>query len=211
MPAKPLERGKAQEDFATDSSSLVRACGLKAEDPIIDVGGALSSPVAAWLAAGFRDISIVDESLDNLQALRADLGEGAKHVDFVHAGVLEFRPHRRYALWHDHGVFHRLVHPDDRQRYVEIVQQALRPEGSLIVTTFGPEAPDEDGGAPIVRYSAQTLQPELGGQFELAEHSLGVYRPASGAGHQVLHCRFRRRAPRWSWSGATEARTAGPR
>jgi hypothetical protein len=207
-PAEPIEEGKASS--APDSSYLVRACGLRADDPIIDAGGAQSSPVAAWLAAGYRDISILDESLEALEALRERLGEEARHIILVHAPVLEFRPHRRYALWHDRGVFHRLVHPDDRQLYVEIVQQALRPEGSLVITTFGPEAPAEYGGAPIVRYTARTLQPELGAQFELAEHSLGVSRLPSGEGQQVLYCRFRRHAPRWSWGRATDARTDGP-
>ena len=197
--------------FAPDSSQLIRACGLCPEDPIIDVGGALSAPVQAWLAAGYRDISILDESLEALEALSARLdGESARYITLIHARVLDFRPHRRYALWHDRGVFHRLVHPDDRQLYVEIVQQALRPEGSLVITTFGPEAPGEYGGAPVVRYTARTLPAELGAQFELAEHSLGVSRSPSGEGQQVLYCRFRRHAPRWSWGGSTHAHSVGP-
>jgi SAM-dependent methyltransferase len=183
--------------LAVDSSALIRSCGLRPEDPIIDVGGASSSPVAEWLDAGYRDITIVDESSEALEALRRRLGPRAAEVKFVQARVLDFWPHRRYALWHDRGVFHRLVHPDERQVYVEIVQQALRPEGSLVMTTFGPEGPDEYGGAPVARYSAHTLQPELGSQFELAEHSLGVHRPTPDKGQQLLHCRFRRHAPRW--------------
>jgi len=189
--------GTGRESLAPDSSHLVRACALRPEDPIIDVGEARSSPVLAWLAAGHRDITVLDDSLDALEALRERLGRGAGAVTLIHAKVLDFRPHRRYALWHDRGVFHHLVHPDDRQLYVEVVQQALRPEGSLVVTTFGPEGPEEFRGAPVVRYNARTLQPEFGSQFELEEHSLGMYRLTSGEGHQVLSCRFRRHAPRW--------------
>ncbi len=180
-----------------DSSHLIRACGLHPEDPIIDVGGAESSPVLAWLAAGYRDITVLDDSVDALEALRKRLGRQTSAVTLLEARVLEFRPRRRYALWHDRGVFHCLVHPDDRQLYVEVVQQALRPEGSLVITTFGPDGPEEYGGTPVIRYSARTLQPELGSQFELAEHSLAVHRSSTGQGHQVLCCRFRRHAPRW--------------
>ncbi len=192
-----LEESQGFQGLAPDSSLLVRACGLRPEDPIIDVGGAQSSPVLAWLKMGHRDITVLDDSVDALEALRERLGAQAGEVTLLESRVLEFRPRRRYALWHDRGVFHRLVHPDDRQLYVEVVQQALRPEGSLVMTTFGPEGPEQYGGAPVVRYSARTLQPELGSQFELAEHSLGTYRLTTGEGHQVLCCRFRRHAPRW--------------
>ncbi len=195
--AQLATEARPPQGLPADDLDLVRACGLRREDPIIDVGGASSSPVAEWLEAGYRDITVLDESSEALEALRRRLGQGAGAVHFVHTRVLEFRPDRRYALWHDHGVFHQLIHPDDRQVYVEIVQQALRPEGSLVMMTFGPEGPEQYRGAPVVRYSAGTLQPELGGQFELTEHSVGVHRPTSEEGYQVLRCRFCRHAPRW--------------
>jgi len=192
-----LESGKMPQTLVADPLGRVRACGLQPGDPIIDVGDALSSPAAAWLAAGYEDITVLDDSREALERLRERLGPRASEVTLLHARVLEFHPQRRYALWHDRGVFHRLVHPDDRQLYVEVVQQALRPEGNLVMTTFGPEGPEQYGGAPIVRYSARTLQPELGSQFELAEHSLGMHRPTPGEAQQVLYCRFLRHAPRW--------------
>jgi len=200
--APPPAEGGAVAGLQSDSTFLVSACGLQPDDPIIDVGGASSSPVAAWVSAGYRDISVLDEDLEALEALHKRLGEKAQSVTFLQMPVLQFRPHRRYALWHDRGVFHRLVHPDDRQAYVEIVQQALRPEGSLVITTFGPEGPDRYDGAPVVRYSARTLPAELGSQFELAEHSLAVHRLGSSGGQQLLRCRFRRHAPQWPSAAA---------
>ncbi len=185
------------QSIAAESSHLIEACGLHPDDPIIDVGDARSSPALAWLAAGYKDITVLDDSLDALEALRQRLGGETRRVILLQARVLEFRPQRRYALWHDRGIFHQLVHPDDRQIYVEVVQQALRPEGNLVITASGPEGPEEDAGIPVVRYSARTLPPELGSQFELAEHSLGLHRLTTGEGHQVLSCRFRRHAPRW--------------
>jgi SAM-dependent methyltransferase len=197
----------AANGLRADASPLVRACGLHPEDPIIDVGDALTSPVAAWLAAGFVDITLLDESREALEALRQRLGDEAGAVTLLEMPVLKFRPHRRYALWHDRGVFHRLVHPDDRQAYVEIVQQALRPEGNLVITTFGPQGPEQFGGAPVLWYTARTLPDALGRQFELAEHALGTLRTRSGEAHPLLQCRFRRHAPQWP-RGASPARDA---
>jgi len=178
------------------SLELIRACGLRAEDPIIDVGGAAEALVSALLSAGFNDLTVVDPSLEGLERLRERL-DHADELTLIHQEVTHFRPHRRYALWHDRGLFHFLTHPDDRQEYIEVLQQALRPEGQLVLVTAGPEGPPGLGGVPVVRYTPQSLLAALGGQFELAEHSLGVHLTPTGESHQLLHARLRRHAPRW--------------
>lgn len=176
---------------------LIRACRLAAEDPIILVGDVDVHLVNTLLASGYHDLTVLNPSAEALEALRAALGRIEREVVLFEADVLEFKPHRRYALWHDLGSFHRLMHPEDRQRYVEIVQQALQPEGHLVVCASGPEGPAEYGGRPVARYSASRLASELGRQFELAEHALAVHPSDDGGNHQLLHCRFRRHAPHW--------------
>lgn len=176
---------------------LVGACALNPDDPIIIAGGADVALVKALLDAGQRDITILDPSLESLQPLHTEFGGGESRVILLEQAAPEFVPHRRYALWHDRGVFHSLVHPDDRQHYVELLQQALRPEGHLIITTFGPGGPEHDRGVPVRCYSIETLPAELGRQFELAGHSLSKHLLPTGEARPLLHCRFRRHAPRW--------------
>ena len=172
---------------AARSLELIRACRLAPADPIIAVGEVDSELVAALLSAGQRDLTILHPSVEVLEKLRAALGEPARDVTLMEADALQFRPDRRYALWHDRGYFDRLTHPDDRQQYVEIVQYALRPEGHLVISASGPEAPEQRGGVPVVRFSAE----------QLAEHGLALHRAERGGGEQLLHCRFRRHVPRW--------------
>jgi len=57
------------------------------------------------------------------------LGDLEADVMLTEADPLQFEVRRGYALWNDRRFFHRLTHPGDRQRYVEIVHDALRPEG----------------------------------------------------------------------------------
>jgi len=179
------------------SVELIRACRLSPDDPIIGVGDVDAHLVAALVGAGHRDLTILHPSVEALEKLREALGDLARDVTLMEADALEFHPDRRYALWHDRGYFDRLTHADDRQRYIETVQYALRPEGHLVISASGPEAPEERGGMPVVRFSADRLAEALGYQFELAEHGLALHPAEGGKSRQLLHCRFRRLAPRW--------------
>jgi hypothetical protein len=178
------------------SVELICECGLKSDDPIVDASGS-SELMESLLAAGYRDITVLQPSVEALERLRARVGDHADCVTLVSVKPGEFRPRRRYALWHDAGVFECLLHPEERQQYVETVQQALRPEGYLVLMTSGPNAPPEHAGHPIRRYSAQTLPAELGSQFELSCHGLAQQPASGGPVQELLHCRFTRHAPRW--------------
>jgi hypothetical protein len=184
-----------QDTQALKSLELIRACGLRADDPLIDVSGGSPVLICSLLDSGFQDLTVLNASDELLEALRDYPGAGA-HVIVMARTVIGFHPVRRYALWHDRGVFHLLGHAEERQQYVESAQEALRPEGHLVIATAGPEGPEMCGGLPVRRYAATTLAEELGGQFELAEHSLALHQAGSGELHQYLHCCFRRHAPR---------------
>jgi len=182
----------AAEPYLTTPLQLVRACGLRPDEPIIDVSGADSFMADALLAAGYRDLTILDRSAKALSALRDRAGDLAAHLTLVAAEVTHFHPPRRYALWHDNGEFHLLAYPEERQRYVEVLQEALKPEGHAVISTYGPEAPHEGRGKC---YSELTLPAELGRQFELIQYAVQAYQTPLGERQQYLHCHFCRHAP----------------
>jgi len=192
--ADPQAGSRALPNAARSRSlELIRACGLDAHAPIIDVSGATPGWVDALLDAGFTDVTLLVPDVENLESLREHVGARRALVKLIAGELSEFHPQRRYALWHDAGTFHRLIHPEERQQYVELVQQALRPEGHLVLVTYGPHGPERYAGLPVCRYSSKTLPAELGGQFELTDHSLG----SPSASQEILHCRFVRHAPKW--------------
>jgi len=174
---------------------LIHACHLGLEEPIIDVSGASSRIMDVLLAEGHTDITVMDRSEAGYRDLLGRCAGQRDRVTILNQDLTEFHPRRRYALWHDAAVFQRLAYPEERWRYVETLEEALRPEGHLVIETFGPEGPEEFEGRPVHRYNSTTLPLELGTQFELAEHALGVYRTAAGQHQQYLHCRFCRHAP----------------
>jgi SAM-dependent methyltransferase len=179
------------EAYPRKSLELIHACRLQHHDPIIDVGGGASFLVDALLSQGSDDLTVLDISAAVLEKVHARLGADSKRVSLLRADVTAFRPSRDYALWHDRAVFHFLVHAEDRERYLDVLRHALRPNGYVIIATFGPEGPERCSGLPVVRYDAKKLTAELGGDFKLVESSLEVHHTPSGAPQPLLYCRFR--------------------
>ncbi|MEO7774523.1 MAG: class I SAM-dependent methyltransferase [Steroidobacteraceae bacterium] len=180
------------EAYPAKSLYLIRESGLQLTDPIIDVGGGASLLVDALLDAGYRNLTVLDLSAEALQRVRDRLGVRARLVHLLSRDVTTFLPDRAYALLHDRAVFHFLTQREDRERYVKVLRQALRPNGYAIIATFGPNGPERCSGLSVARYDADSLAAELGDGFILVETSLEVHRTPWDAEQQFLYCRFRR-------------------
>jgi len=176
------------------SLGLVRATGISFDDPIIDVGGGASLLVDELLAAGYRDVTVLDVSAEVLEKVRAHLQASAVAPKLICADVTAFQPERRYALWHDRAVFHFLVDPEDRARYVDVLRSALRLDGHVIIATFGPSGPQQCSGLPTMRYDAPALAGELGADFRLVHFELATHRTPWNAPQEFLHCWFERQS-----------------
>lgn len=154
------------------SLELIHNCtALRAEDPIIDIGGGASVLVDYLVEEGFAEITVLDISAPALTASQQRLGARSKQVDWVEADITSFHPKHRIALWHDRATFHFLTDPADRRAYVNALKQALMPGGYLIIATFAVGGPDKCSGLPINQYDASRLLAELGDEFELLEEA----------------------------------------
>jgi SAM-dependent methyltransferase len=145
------------------------------------------------LGSGYSDVTALDIAPAALERARARLGAAAARVDWIAADVTDFRPRRRYALWHDRAVFHFLVTPAERQKYLSVLSAALEPKGHLILATFGPQGPTRCSGLAIQRYSEGDLSVLLGPSFQLRRHGLETHRTPTGCYQEFL----------WSWWQAT--------
>lgn len=133
---------------------------------MIDVGGGASVLVDDLLDAGFRDITVLDVSESALGTTRRRLGPTGDSVELIATDLFAWSPTRRYSLWHDRAVFHFLVDEDQRTRYLEILHEALSPDGHVVIATFASDGPPTCSGLPVRRYSPGELATELGGEFE---------------------------------------------
>jgi len=169
------------------SLALIRDTGVPLDAPLLDVGGGASTLVDQLLTAGYTDLTVLDISGIALAVAQHRLGAAAARARWVEADITRFRPERRYALWHDRAVFHFLVEPDRRQRYLDTLGAALAPGGHLILATFGPQGPTRCSGLPVQRYAAADLDALLAPRYRLVRSEIEDHRTPAGQPQQFLY------------------------
>jgi ubiquinone/menaquinone biosynthesis C-methylase UbiE len=161
--------------------------------PIIDVGAGASVLVDNLLAAGYRDLSVLDLSEAALEISRERLDTDSAKVKWMVGDVLQVDfDQSAYTVWHDRAVFHFLTSASDRQAYVEQVRRSVRPGGYVLVATFAEDGPEYCSGLPVVRYSADGLHSEFGTDFQLVRSEHEDHRTPGGAEQSFLYCLCRR-------------------
>ena len=174
------------------SLELIERAAPDRRASIVDVGAGQSTLVDDLLRLGYEDITVLEISHAALDALKERAGQPGEAVQWICGDVTEtLLPEASFDLWHDRAVFHFLTEPDQRSAYVERVKKALKPGGSLIVSTFGPSGPERCSGLATMRYDAASLGSELGDRFRLVESSLDLHETPSGAVQQFLSCWYR--------------------
>jgi SAM-dependent methyltransferase len=156
---------------------------------IIDVGAGESTLVDDLLDRGYRCVTILDISRTAIDATMARLGSKSALVQGMVGDVTQVPlPEQSFDLWHDRAVFHFLVDPVLRRRYVESVLNAVKPGGRVIVGTFGPEGPAKCSGLDVMRYDPEGLHREFGRKFRVEEHATEVHQTPWGAAQQFIYC-----------------------
>jgi SAM-dependent methyltransferase len=133
---------------------------------ILDVGGGTSLFVDLLLEAGYQMPALMDISPEALSQAQARVGARCSEIEWIESSVLEFRTLPRFSLWHDRAVFHFLTDEQDREKYFEVLRQALLPKAKVIVATFSTSGPEKCSGLNVMRYDETTLPAQLDRRFE---------------------------------------------
>lgn len=137
-------------------------------DRVVVIGAGTTPLVAELLAAGYRGIEAVDISSQALVQLGERLGDHLDHVMTTVADACEVAFDHPVDVWHDRAVFHFLIEPLDRRRYVDRATAAVRPGGHVVIGTFSPDGPEQCSGLPVAHHDASSLAAEFSG-FELVD------------------------------------------
>ena len=164
----------------TTSLRLIESVATDTTSAVIDVGGGASSLVDRLLERGFRDLTVLDVSQHALDQVRERLGDRGSNVNLVRPDVLTWEPDKPYDVWHDRAVFHFLIDPAERDRYVDIARRALRPDGAVVLGTFAEDGPTQCSGLPVARYSGADLASLFLPSFVLVEHEREEHVTPSG-------------------------------
>jgi SAM-dependent methyltransferase len=176
----------------TVSLRLLDAAGIAIESCLIDIGGGDSRLVDRLVERQVRAVFVLDVSGAALARAKARLGEGQARVTWIEADVTGDWNVPTVDIWHDRAVFHFLTGADDRQRYVAHLRRAVRPGGAVVMATFALDGPAKCSGLPVVRYSPETLNVELGSEFRVEDSVGEQHRTPSGAVQSFCYTRFRR-------------------
>ncbi|MBV8657673.1 MAG: class I SAM-dependent methyltransferase [Burkholderiales bacterium] len=171
------------------SLALIGKAAPARDAAIIDVGGGESTLVDDLLAAGYRNLSVLDISQAALDVTQARLGPQAGQVTWMAGDITEVvLPAAQYDVWHDRAVFHFLTEPAQRAAYVAQVRRAVKPGGHVVIATFGPEGPQKCSGLDVVRYDATTLPAQFGAHFALQESTTERHETPWGSAQQFVYC-----------------------
>jgi trans-aconitate methyltransferase len=143
------------------SLELFDKLAIPTKAAVLDIGGGASTLVDGLIARGFKDLTVLDVSSEALDTVRLRLGEGGPVV-LIQGDLLEWRPERRFDVWHDRAVFHFLVDEEDRRSYFRILRSSLVSGGEVILATFAPDGPEYCSGLPVARYGPDQLIESLG-------------------------------------------------
>ena len=171
------------------SLRFIDAAGLGRDAAIIDVGGGASTLVDDLLGRGYSNITVLDVSPRAIASAKARLGERAARVRWLISDITQVElPSGTYDFWHDRAVFHFLDSAEERRRYVAAVRRSVKPGGHVLIATFGPDGPTKCSGLDVVRYGADDLHAQFGGDFEKVGSATEVHTTPWGAAQQFVYC-----------------------
>jgi ubiquinone/menaquinone biosynthesis C-methylase UbiE len=176
------------------SLRFIDTAGLGRDAAIIDVGGGASTLVDDLLARGYENVTVLDLSESAMSRARARLGTRAKSATWLVGDVTTMDlPEHRFEFWHDRALFHFLTDPDRRARYIAAVRRAVKPEGHVLVATFGPSGPDHCSGLSVVRYSAEGIHEQFGTEFRKVGTDEESHQTPWGSEQEFVYCYCRMR------------------
>ncbi|TNE65693.1 MAG: class I SAM-dependent methyltransferase, partial [Bacteroidetes bacterium] len=159
---------------------------------IIDVGAGDSHFIDVLLERGYQNIWVLDIAESAIARMQKRLGAAAERVHWVVSDITDFQPEVQFDFWHDRAAFHFLTSEKRIDKYVNLVERAVRQDGYLVLGTFSDEGPEKCSGLDIRQYSETTMS----AQFEECFRRIKCFRDTHvtpfDSVQQFLFCSFQR-------------------
>jgi len=175
------------------SLDMIRAAAPMHGVPIIDIGAGASRLADNLISAGYSDLTLLDISQVALARTMVRLGGVPDKITWIAADVTQWKPSRKYEVWHDRAVFHFLTGNAAQDAYIAALKQGTRPGSTVILATFALTGPEKCSGLAVQRYSADTLAARLGPDFALYTNEVDRHRTPFGTTQDFTYAGFHRR------------------
>ena len=133
---------------------------------LIDIGGGDSHLVDVFIENRYKNIYVLDISVNAINKTQKRLGANADKVHWIVSDILDFKPSVKFDFWHDRAAFHFLTSEENINKYVAIAEESINKDGYLILGTFSESGPDKCSGLEIRQYNAAGLSARFEKSFE---------------------------------------------
>lgn len=174
------------------SLRLIAAAAPQKDAVILDVGAGASLLPDALIAAGYRDLILLDISRAALAKTEARLAGSPAKLRYIVADMRAWQPDVTVDVWHDRAALHFLTEPADRAAYRQALLQAVRAGGQVVFGTFAQDGPERCSGLPVQRYDAASMQLFLGAEFALLESFITDHQTPADKTQRFQFARFKR-------------------
>jgi 2-polyprenyl-3-methyl-5-hydroxy-6-metoxy-1,4-benzoquinol methylase len=182
------------QEVPTTSLNFLHSFNLSKNASIIDVGGGESRLVDFLLQEGYTDITVLDISEHALQHAKSRLEQKASLVHWIVADITEFKPTRKYDVWHDRATFHFLTTKGQVAKYIGVASDYINKNGFMAIGTFSENGPTQCSGLPIKQYSEQVLSSTLEARFEKIQCITEDHKTPFHTLQNFLFCSFKKAA-----------------
>jgi len=192
----PIDSLGWYEEDPIPSMELISACNLPKDAQIFNAGVGAATLIELLLNKGYTNIIVNDISSAALTELKNNLKEH-KHsqVQFIADDLTnpsELLKLKNVDLWHDRAVLHFFTTEKQQKVYFDLIRQAIKPTGFVILAEFNLEGAKKCSGLDIVNYNEEMLQERLGTDFKLLKSFNYTYTQPSGGLREYVYTLFQR-------------------
>ena len=190
-------RTKSESEVSWYQGSLALSLDLirelaEPENRIIDVGGGASILANRLVRLGFDHVAVMDISEIAIERAKARSAATAEKIRWIVADVTATADVGQFDIWHDRAVFHFLIEPAARKKYVDLLQRTVPPGGHAVIATFAMDGPAKCSGLDVRRYDGPSLVVELGPAFALLKTVPEIHLTPWGKPQSFQYSVFRR-------------------
>ena len=150
----------------------IKSLNLNLNSKIIDIGAGESRLVDNLLDLGFKNIDVLDISKKSIEKAQNRLGLKSSMINWIVSDINDFKPKKKYDLWHDRAAFYFLKDPIQISNYVDLANSSLNNNGKIVLGTFSIDGPLKCSGLEVSRYNEKSVRDVFDKHFTLLNHQL---------------------------------------
>lgn len=148
------------------SMDLIKSCDLAKDSSIIDIGAGESLLADRLYELGFRDITLLDISINALERTHKRLNSKGYNPKIIVSDILDLELGLNlFNLWHDRACFHFLQTETEIDCYLQKCIKSISIGGYLILSTFAMDGPEKCSNLSVHRHDQESIKKIFGKHF----------------------------------------------